>query len=126
MAHKFRSNPPRPAQSEKSTPLDTDGENFDRLQKILAAAGLGSRRACEELITTGRVEVDGKVVTKLGSKADPSIQTIRVDGEPLPKPKLRYFMVNKPLGVVTTNSDPSGRTRVIDLVRSDARLFPVG
>jgi 23S rRNA pseudouridine2605 synthase len=97
-----------------------------RLQKILAAAGLGSRRQCEELILTGRVEVDRKVVTELGTKADPLTQEIRVDGVNLPRPKLVYFIVNKPTGVLSTNSDPSGRPRVIDLVPYPGRLFAIG
>jgi 23S rRNA pseudouridine2605 synthase len=99
----------------------------ERLQKVLAAAGYGSRRQCEELITTGRVEVDRKVVTELGTRADPAAQTIRVDGERLPTPKLAYYAVHKPAGVITTNQDPSGRPRVLDLVPDQGqRLFPVG
>jgi 23S rRNA pseudouridine2605 synthase len=98
----------------------------ERLQKILAAAGLGSRRKCEELIQSGRVEVDRRVVGKLGTKADLRRQEIRVDGVPLPRPKLVYFLVHKPPGVVSTNSDPSGRARVIDLVPYPGRLFTVG
>jgi 23S rRNA pseudouridine2605 synthase len=97
------------------------------LQKVLAAAGLGSRRQCEELITAGRVEVDRRVVAELGAKADPQTQQIRVDGVPLTKPKLVYYAVNKPAGILSTNRDPSGRPRVIDLLpRSDARLFTIG
>ena len=98
-----------------------------RLQKVLAAAGLGSRRQCEELITAGRVEVDRQVVTELGAKADPSRQEVRLDGVPLRKPKLAYYAINKPTGVVSTNRDPAGRPRVIDLVpRDPARLFAIG
>lgn len=97
-----------------------------RLQKILAAAGLGSRRQCEELILAGRVEVDRKVITELGAKADPATQEVRVDGVALPKTRLVYFMVNKPTGVLSTNNDPSGRPRVIDLVPYSGRLFTVG
>lgn len=104
----------------------TDGDDGQRLQKILAGAGLGSRRECEELIRSGRVEIDRRVVTELGTKADPSAQEIRVDGVALPKPRLVYFLVNKPTGVVSTNSDPSGRPRVIDLVGYPGRLFTVG
>ena len=74
---------------------------------ILAAAGLGSRRHCEELILTGRVQVDGQTASELGSKADPRRQTISVDGQPLPKPRAVYFMVNKPTGVVSTNTSGS-------------------
>jgi len=98
-----------------------------RLQKVLAAAGLGSRRACEELILTGRVEVDGRVVTELGTRVDPERQRIRVDGELLARPKRVYYAVNKPAGVVCTHRDPSGRPRVVDLVPSSTRrLFTVG
>lgn len=120
---KTRSEPPRYLPPAIPVPHD-DGE---RLQKILAAAGLGSRRDCEELILAGRVEVDRRVVTTLGTRANAQEQEIRIDGEPLPKPKLVYYMVNKPPGVVTTNADPSGRPRVIDLVPDrGAHLFPVG
>lgn len=98
-----------------------------RLQKILAAAGAGSRRQCEELITTGRVEVDRRVVTELGTRVDPARQEIRLDGLPLPTSKPAYWAVHKPAGVVSTNRDPSGRPRVIDLVPSvRARLFSIG
>ncbi|MBC7853411.1 MAG: pseudouridine synthase, partial [Pirellulaceae bacterium] len=98
----------------------------ERLQKVLAAMGVGSRRDCEVLIADGRVEVDKQVITKLGTKVDPFKQEIRVDGETLKRPERMYFAVNKPEGVVTTNFDPSGRERVIDLVPTDARLFAVG
>jgi 23S rRNA pseudouridine2605 synthase len=97
-----------------------------RLQKVLAAAGLGSRRDCEDLICQGRVEVDRQVVTELGTRVDPLAQEIRVDGETLRQPKRLYFAVNKPVGVVTTNDDPSGRPRVIDLVPTEERVFAVG
>jgi len=113
--------------STRSTPSQAGTTaGTQRLQKILAAAGFGSRRACEELITTGRVEVDGKVITELGAKADPSRQKIRVDGEPLRRVKYRYFALHKPQGVVSTARDPSGRPRVVDLVPQDVRVFPVG
>jgi 23S rRNA pseudouridine2605 synthase len=99
----------------------------ERIQKVLAATGLGSRRQCEELITTGRVEIDRKVVTELGSRVDAATQEIRVDGQPLPRTKICYYAVNKPVGVVCTNSDPSGRPRVIDMLPSeDVRLFTIG
>ena len=98
-----------------------------RLQKVLAAAGLGSRRQCEELITAGRVEIDRQVVTELGTRVDPAQQAIRVDGVVLSRPKLVYYAVNKPSGVLSTNRDPSGRTRVIDLLPTrDVRLFTIG
>ncbi len=99
---------------------------LQRLQKVLATAGYGSRRQCEELIATGRVEVDGQVVTQLGTKVDPHKQQIRVDGELVRPPRLVYYMLNKPPGVVCTARDPAGRTRVIDLVPERPRVFPVG
>jgi 23S rRNA pseudouridine2605 synthase len=108
-------------------PADATTDSQQRLQKVLAAAGLGSRRNCEELITAGRVEIDRRVVTELGTKVDPTSQEIRVDGAVLHRPKRRlYFALNKPEGVVTTNFDPSGRTRVIDLVPTQERVFPIG
>ncbi len=88
---------------------------------------MGSRRQCEELISDGRVEVDRKVVTELGTKVDPLGHDIRVDGVPLPNRKRVYYAVNKPTGVVSTNRDQAGRPRVIDLLPpSDARLFTIG
>ena len=107
-------------------PAGGEDRRGDRLQKILAAAGLGSRRDCEELIVTGRVEVEGKTVTELGTRVEPLSQEIRVDGVSLPRPRRVHFMLNKPPGVVCTNDDPSGRIRAVDLVRSDERLFTVG
>ncbi len=99
----------------------------ERLQKVLSAAGLGSRRACEELITAGRVEVDRATVSQLGTRVDPHRQEIRVDGEPLPQPKRVYYAVNKPAGVVSTHRDPDHRERVIDLVPGDPEgLITVG
>ena len=119
----------KPAATEQASrpPRGTpDGERLERLQKVLAAAGLGSRRSCEELITQGRVEVDRKVVSELGARVDPLRQEIRVDGERLPHPKRVVYMLNKPVGTVTTNYDPSGRPRVVDLVPGDKRLFAIG
>ena len=115
-----------PAFADEGPRPEVADDGLERLQKVLAAAGLGSRRACEELITTGRVEVDRKVVTQLGTRVDPHAQEIRVDGERLPHPKRVVFMLNKPVGVVTTNYDPSGRPRVVDLVPGDQRLFAIG
>jgi len=97
-----------------------------RLQRALAAAGFGSRRQCEELILEGRVEVDGQIVDQLGTTIDPSASKVFVDGTPLKPRRLVYYAVNKPVGVVTTNADPEGRPRVIDLVPPDERVFPVG
>jgi len=99
----------------------------DRLQKVLAAAGFGSRRKCEELITTGRVEIDRQVVMQLGTRVETDKQQIRVDGEVLNLGRRVYYAVNKPRGVVSTNSDPSGRPRVVDLVPPQAnRCFTIG
>jgi pseudouridine synthase len=103
-----------------------EADGGQRLQKVLAAAGLGSRRQCEDLIREGRVEVDRRAVTELGTRVDPAQQEIRVDGESLRPSKRLYFAVNKPVGVVTTNNDPSGRARVIDLVPTEQRVFAVG
>jgi 23S rRNA pseudouridine2605 synthase len=106
----------------------TEEPNQQRLQKIVAAAGIASRRKAEELITSGRVQVNGQTVTELGSKADPERDHIRVDGKLLKKPQqFRYFMLNKPKGVVTTVSDPEGRPTVMKFfARAGARVFPVG
>ena len=100
----------------------------ERLQKIIAAAGIASRRKAEELIIAGRVQVNGQPVTELGSKADPERDHIRVDGKLLRGPeRLVYLALNKPPGYVTTASDPEGRPTVLDLVRgAGARVYPVG
>jgi 23S rRNA pseudouridine2605 synthase len=102
--------------------------NEQRLQKIIAAAGIASRRKAEELIASGRVQVNGQAVTELGSKADAERDHIRVDGKLLKKPQqYRYFVLNKPRGVVTTVSDPEGRPTVMKFfARAGARVFPVG
>ena len=97
-----------------------------RLQKVLAAAGLGSRRQCEDLILDGRVEIDRRVVTELGTRVDPKEQSVRVDGVSLKLPRRFYFAVNKPKGVVSTARDQWRRTRVVDLVDSKERLFTIG
>ena len=97
-----------------------------RLQKVLADGGIGSRRYCEELISEGRVEVDRQTVTQLGTRVDPTRNEIRVDGEVLQARRHVYFVLNKPTGVLCTNSDPEGRLRAIDLVPSKERLFTVG
>ncbi len=105
----------------------SDSTEGQRLQKVLAQAGIASRRECEELVREGRVEVDREVVTELGTRVDSQRQEIRVDGEALPRPKLAYFAVNKPVGVVATARDPAGRPRVTDLLPPNApRVFCVG
>ena len=128
-ARRSESRPPRrprrpiapPAAAEKAPRED------ERLQKVLAAAGLASRRECEQLILEGRVQIDGEIVSELGARVNPARQEIRVDGEPLPRPKRVYYAVHKPAGVVTTARDPAGRPRVIDLLPPSAgRVFAVG
>ncbi len=117
----------KPARRRPSPPRQAPDDAGERLQKVLAAAGIASRRECEEFIREGRVEVDGQVITELGTRVNRITQQIHVDGEPLPKPKLVYFAVNKPEGVVCTASDPSGRTRVTDLLPPGlGRVFNVG
>jgi len=101
----------------------------ERLQKIIAAAGIASRRKAEELITAGRVAVNGKVISQLGAKADPERDHIRVDGKLLSAPQQKtYIVLNKPKGYVTTVSDPEGRPTVMDLIRGfgSQRIYPVG
>jgi 23S rRNA pseudouridine2605 synthase len=101
---------------------------LDRLQKILSQAGVASRRHAEEMITQGRVQVNGTVVTELGTKADPEHDHIRVDGKLIRGAEhLRYFVLNKPKGHVTTASDPEGRPTVMDFFKKmSERLYPVG
>ncbi len=97
-----------------------------RLQKVLARAGLGSRRACEELIADGRVTIDGVEAT-LGDRVDPEVAKIEVDEVPIGvRPGMVHYLLNKPAGVVTTADDPQGRPVVVDLVPSEPRVFPVG
>jgi len=133
--------------SAKQTPLNnkTSDELKDatrglRLQKVLAEAGIASRRDCEQFITDGRVRVNGRIVTELPLWVDPAVDRIEVDEHLLPRKKKAqlgkggrkagktYVMVNKPRGVISTNADPLGRKRVVDLVKAPirARLFPVG
>ena len=99
---------------------------MERLQKILARAGIASRRKAEAYLTAGRVAVNGKVVTDLGSKADWQTDQITVDGRPLDRPQTVVYLLNKPPDVVTTSADPLGRQQVTDLVPKDPRVFPVG
>jgi 23S rRNA pseudouridine2605 synthase len=99
---------------------------MERLNKVLAAAGLGSRRQCEELITAGRVAVDGQPATDLGHKVGPD-QTVSVDGRPIQRQRHVYWLINKPRGYISTNYDPAGRPRVIDLLlHVPERVYTVG
>jgi 23S rRNA pseudouridine2605 synthase len=98
----------------------------ERLQKVLAQAGLGSRRACEELIAAARVTVNGEVAT-LGTRADPEVDAIEVDGARIGvREGLVHYLLNKPAGAVTTASDPQGRPTVVGLVPAEPRVYPVG
>ena len=109
--------------------MPPEGEADDdgvRLQKVLAQAGLGSRRVCEDLIDRGRVRVNGERAV-LGRRVDPEHDVIEVDGAQIGvKAGLVHYLLNKPAGVVTTASDPQGRPTVVELVPSDTRVFPVG
>ena len=98
----------------------------DRLQKVLARHGFGSRRVCEEMIAAGRVSVNG-TVAELGRRVDVESDSIAVDGVPIGvRPGLVYYLVNKPAGVVTTSSDTHGRPIIVDIVPSEPRVFAVG
>lgn len=115
--------------SDMSGPdVETDDDGMIRLQKLLAQAGVASRRKCEELMLDGLVEVDGEVVTRLGTKVDPRTAVIRVEGKRLPPMSAHvYLVLNKPRGVVSTMSDPEGRRTLGDLVADrPERLFHVG
>ncbi len=104
----------------------TDAPEGVRLQKVLAEAGLGSRRACEELILAGRVAVDGEVAV-IGRRVDPEVAAVTLDGIPVPtRPGLVHYLLNKPAGVVSTASDPQGRATVVALVPPEPRVYPVG
>ena len=108
--------------------IQTDDDGQIRLQKLLAQSGVASRRKCEELMLDGLVEVDGEIVTRLGTKVDPRTAVIRVDGKRLPPISAHvYLVLNKPRGVVSTMSDPEGRRSLADLVSDrPERLFHVG
>lgn len=121
----------RPASSPRDQgrpEVDVHDPQGIRLQKLLAGAGVGSRRACEELIAQGRVQVDGQVVTELGTRVDPRSQVVHLDGERVQLDESRvYLAFNKPLGVVTTMQDELGRPSVGDYVAErPERLFHVG
>jgi 23S rRNA pseudouridine2605 synthase len=102
-----------------------EGEG-ERLQKVLARVGLGSRRTCEDLIAEERVRVNGEIA-ELGRRVDPEVDLVEVDGAPIGiRPGLVHYLLNKPAGVITTASDPQGRPTVLELVPAEPRVFPVG
>lgn len=111
-----------------SREIVTDEDGLIRLQKLLAQSGIASRRKCEELMLGGDVEVDGEVVTRLGTKVDPRTAVVRVSGLRLPPVSEHvYLVLNKPRGVVSTMSDPEGRRCISDVVADrPERLFHVG
>jgi 23S rRNA pseudouridine2605 synthase len=100
---------------------------MERLNKLLAHAGVGSRRHCDDLIAAGRVAIDGSRVRELGIRVDPETQRISVDDVPVKMERVVYWLVNKPRGVLCTNHDPAGRPRVIDLIpHVEQRVYTVG
>ena len=98
---------------------------MERLQKVIASSGVTSRRKAEELITAGKVKVNGEVVTELGTKVTDK-DRIEVDNVLISKEVKEYYLLNKPRGVVTTTSDDKGRKTVVDLIPTNARIYPVG
>ena len=118
-----RAQPDRPRRPRLTVAADDEGE---RLQKVLARAGLGSRRVCEDLIADGAVTVNGEVAD-LGRRVDVDADLVEVDGAAIGvRPGLVYYLLNKPTGVVTTADDPQGRPTVVELVPDEPRVFPVG
>src|SRR6056297_3435675 len=100
---------------------------MERLQKVMAHAGIASRRKSEEIIAAGRVKVNGEIVTEMGTKVNPQKDTIEVDGKIISKEKKVYYKLYKPTGYVTTVDDPQGRDTVLDLVDdTKQRIYPVG
>jgi 23S rRNA pseudouridine2605 synthase len=131
------SRPQRPDESEAAADQEfspaveggeiESGTRGMRLQKFLAISGVDSRRNCEQYIRDGRVTVDGEVITDPARLVDAEVQDIRLDSERRRMPRFRYFLLNKPKGVLCTNSDPEGRPRAVDLIPAgDQRLFTVG
>jgi len=123
---------PRPARTAPAAPASASGlkakaPTGERLQKILAAAGVASRRACEAIILEGRVQVNGATVTELGTRADPRRDEITLDFQPIAREELVYILLNKPKGYVTTVKDDEGRPTVMALIHGvGARVYPVG
>lgn len=126
-----RQPPPEPPLWEQwaaagETPGQDLRDDGERLQKVLAQRGYGSRRVCEELISAGRVRVNGETA-RLGDRIDPESDLVEVDGRPAPvRAGLVYYLLNKPVGVMSTARDTHGRETVVDLVPPEPRVYPVG
>ena len=109
-----------------SSEFEQEPQQFERLQKVLARVGMGSRRVCEKLIVEQRVTVNGELA-ELGEKVDPETAEIEVDGLKIGvRQDLVYYLLNKPVGVIATSKDPQERSTVVDLVPTHPRVFPVG
>ena len=123
------SNARKPRRPSATPPEYKDASRGERLQRILADAGIASRRAAEQMIEEGRVSVNGDTITALPAWADPEKDRIEVDGRPIGKPRRQshtYLLVNKPRGVICTNEDPQGRRTIVEMVPHQQRLFCVG
>ena len=100
---------------------------MERLQKYIASCGIASRRKAEELITEGKVQVNGRKVTELGVKINPQKDKVKVNGQLLAQEKPVYYLLNKPKGVITSVSDPQGRETVLDYIKNETkRIYPIG
>ena len=117
---------PEPPLWEQMAQASAELPQGERLQKVLAATGYGSRRVCEDLIAAGRVTVNGETAI-LGRRVDADVDRVEVDGAPIGvRPGLVYYLLNKPIGVITTARDTHGRQTVLDLVPTEPRVFSVG
>ncbi|HNX30730.1 MAG TPA: pseudouridine synthase [Holophaga sp.] len=117
----------KPTERKPARSVSRIASGGERLQKILAAAGIASRRACEQVILDGRVQVNGRTVTELGTRADPGRDEITVDLVPIRREPHVYILMNKPKGYVTTVKDEDGRPTVMALLHGvEARVYPVG
>lgn len=120
---------PKLRESKTAAPAKAEDDGKERLQKIIASAGLASRRKAEEMILLGLVKVNGEVVNTLGAKADPQNDIISVDGKVLEPDahESQYYLLNKPRGYITSTADPQGRPTVMDLMgKVEARVYPIG
>ena len=125
--HRAPSKPQAPSQAKAQPRPQSEAGPLQRLQKVLAHAGIGSRRGCEELILQGRVTVDGQLVRELGTRVDPARQKVAVDGQRIHAERTVYYAVCKPKGYVSTNDDPAGRPRVIDILPEiPERVYSIG